>query len=141
MDPVQFTEAFRNPWGHMMLLPTLSAIPLAIIEPVDLQMNDARLAAGAKVKVRVNTRRAAEPVGQQPDRKPITLTLNNLPIGVTAPAKLEVPADKEFLEFELTATPEAKVGKMQITVSAQSQYRGTDWTRTSAPVVLEVTAK
>ena len=141
VDPVQFTEAFRNPWGHMMLLPTLSVIPLAIIEPVNLQMNDARLAAGAKLKVRVNTRRAAEPVGQQPDRKPITLRLNNLPAGVTAPAKLEVPADKEFLEFELTATPEAKIGKMQITVSAQSQYRGTDWTRTSALVVLEVTPK
>ena len=39
------------------------------------------------------------------------------------------------------ATPEAKVGKIQITVSAQSQYRGTDWTRTSAPVALEVTPK
>lgn len=139
--PVQFTEAFRNPWGHMMLLPTLSAIPLAIVEPVNLQMNDARLTADAKVKVRVNTRRAAEPVGQQPDRKPITLTLKNLPYGVTAPAKLEVPADKEFLEFELSATSKAKVGKMQITISAKGQYRGTDWTRTSAPVALEVTLK
>ena len=60
---------------------------------------------------------------------------------MTAPEKLEVPVDKEFLEFELNATPEAKVGKIQITVSAQSQYRGTDWTRTSALVVLEVTPK
>ena len=112
-----------------------------IVEPVELSMAATKVKAGAKVKVRVNTRRAAEPVGQQPARKPIVLTLKNLPEGVSAPAKLEVPADKDFLDFELTTNPEAKVGKVQIYVLAQGLYRGTDWTRESSPVELEVTPK
>ena len=141
VTPVSFTEAFRKPWGHMMLLPELSTLPLVIVEPVEVTVRPAKVQAGGKVKVRVETRRAAEPVGQLAARKPIVLTLKDLPEGVSAPAKLEVPADKEFLEFELSANPEAKAGKVQISVSAKGQYRGTEWTRESSPVELEVTPK
>lgn len=134
---------YQGKWKQMAIVPVslLKELPLMIVEPVALSMAATKVKAGAKVKVRVNTRRAAEPVGQQPARKPIVLTLKNMPQGVSAPAKLEVPADKEFLEFELTASPEAKVGKVQISVSAKGLYRGTDWTRESSPVELEVIPK
>ena len=134
---------YQGKWKQMAIVPVslLKELPLMIVEPVALSMAATKVKAGAKVKVRVNTRRAAEPVGQQPARKPIVLTLKNLPEGVSAQAKLEVPADKEFLEFELTASPEAKVGKVQISVSAKGLYRGTEWTRESSPVELEVTPK
>ena len=134
---------YQGKWKQMAVVPVslLKELPLMIVEPVELSMAATKVKAGAKVKVRVNTRRAAEPVGQQPARKPIVLTLKNLPEGVSAPAKLEVPADKDFLDFELTANPEAKVGKVQISVLAKGLYRGTDWTRESSPVELEVTPK
>ena len=134
---------YQGKWKQMAVVPVslLKELPLMIVEPVELSMAATKVKAGAKVKVRVNTRRAAEPVGQQPARKPIVLTLKNLPEGVSAPAKLEVPADKDFLEFELTTNPEAKVGKVQISVLAKGLYQGTDWTRESSPVELEVTPK
>ena len=57
------------------------------------------------------------------------------------PEKITVAANKNFVEFELTAPAEAEVGKHSLVVVAKGKYRGTDWTRESKPVTLEVLPK
>ena len=88
--------------------------------------------------MRIDVRRAPEPLGQIPDPQPITLALENLPQGVSVPDKLIVDAKKDFIEFEVKAAPEVKSSKVMLVIHATGKYRGTDWGRKSMPVNLEV---
>jgi hypothetical protein len=64
--------------------------------------------------------------------------LKNLPDGVSAPDQIIVNAKKDFVEFELTATADAKPGKADVVAVAKSKYRGTEWVKESLSVTIEV---
>ena len=56
----------------------------------------------------------------------------------SAPSKIVVDAKKDFVEFELTATGDAKPGKSEIVAVAKSKYRGAAWIKESMAVTIEV---
>jgi hypothetical protein len=113
-------------------------VPVAVIEPAQVTLAAAKLKPGAKVKVRVTTRRPPEPIGLKAAPQAITIELKNLPAGLSAPDRITVNAKKDFVEFELTATADAKPGKAEVVAVAKSKYRGAEWVRKSLPVTIEV---
>ena len=113
-------------------------VPVAVIEPAQVTLAVAKLKPGAKVKFRVTTRRPPEPIGLKAAPQAITIKLKNLPAGVSAPDQITVSAKKDFVEFELTATADAKPGKAEVMAVAKSKYRGAEWVKESLPVTIEV---
>ena len=57
---------------------------------------------------------------------------------MSAPDQIIVDAKKDFVEFELTATTDAKPGKADVVAVAKSKYRGAEWEEESMPVTIEV---
>ena len=64
--------------------------------------------------------------------------MKNLPAGVSAPDQITVSAKKDFVDFELTATADAKPGKVDVVAVAKSKYRGAEWAKESLPGTIEV---
>ena len=67
--------------------------------------------------------------------------MKNLPIGVNAPEKINIEAAKNFVEFELTVSPDSKPGKHQIMIVAKSKYRGAEWTHKNVSTTIEILPK
>jgi len=130
----------RQRWPQMAFPPAAlqGVVPVAVIEPAQVTLATAKLKPGAKVKVRVTTRRPQEPIGLKAAPQAITIELKNLPAGLSAPDQITVNSKKEFVEFELTATADAKPGKVDVVAVAKSKYRGVEWVRESLPVTIEV---
>ena len=130
----------RQRWPQMAFPPAVlqGVVPVAVIEPTQVSMAAAKLKQGAKVKVRVTTKRPPEPIGLKAAPQQIAIELKNLPAGVTAPSRIAVDAKKDFVEFELTATGDAKPGKFEVVAVAKSKYRGAAWIMESAAVTVEV---
>jgi len=135
--------AHRARWPQLAFPPAVlrHVVPVAIIEPTRITVAGIKLKAGAKAKIRITTLRPPPPIGQKAAPQPITIQLKNLPSGIKVPEKITVAANKNFVEFELTAPAEAEAGKHSLVVVAKGKYRGTDWTRESKPVTLEVLPK
>ena len=130
----------RQRWPQMAFppAPLRGVVPIAVIEPTQVTLASVKLKPSAKVKVRVTTRRPPEPIGLKAAPQAITIELNNLPVGVSAPDQIIVDAKKDFVEFELTATADAKIGKADVVAIAKSKYRGAEWMKKSPPVIIEV---
>jgi len=130
----------RQRWPQMAFppAPLRGVVPVAVIEPTQVTLASVKLKPSAKVKVRVTTRRPPEPIGLKAAPQAITIELNNLPVGVSAPDQIIVDAKKDFVEFELTATADAKIGKADVVAIAKSKYRGAEWMKKSPPVIIEV---
>ena len=133
----------RQRWPQMAFppAPLRGVVPVAVIEPAQVTLASAKLKPSAKVKVRVTTRRPPEPIDLKAAPQAITIELNNLPAGVSAPDQIIVDAKKDFVEFELTATVDAKIGKADVVAVAKSKYRGAEWVKESLPVTIEVVPK
>ena len=133
----------RQRWPQMAFPPAVlqGIVPVAVIEPAQVSMAPAKLKQGAKVKVRVTAKRPPEPIGLKSALQHIAIELKNLPAGVTAPPKITVDAKKDFVELELIATADAKLGKVEVVAVATSIYRGAAWTIESTPVTIEVLQK
>ena len=130
----------RQRWPQMAFPPEplRGVVPVAVIEPTQVTLASVKLKPSAKVKVRVTTRRPPEPIGLKAAPQAITIELNNLPAGVSAPAQIIVDAKKDFVEIELTATADAKIGKADVVAIAKSKYRGAEWVKKSLPAIIEV---
>lgn len=83
----------------------IPALTLKLQAPFELKpdFGGAKITKGAKLKVKVTAVRNPAFAG------PITLTFQNLPKGVTAPAAM-IAADKSDIELELEAAADAAVG-------------------------------
>ena len=130
----------RQRWPQMAFPPAAlqGVVPVAVIEPAQVTMAAVKMKQGTKVKLRVTTKRPPEPIGLKAAPQQIAIELKNLPAGVTAPSKIVVDAKKDFVEFELTATGDAKPGKSEIVAVAKSKYRGAAWIKESMAVTIEV---
>jgi len=139
-DTLDLFANLRQRWPQMAFPPAalLGVVPVAVIEPAHVTLATAKLKPGAKVKVRVTTRRPPEPIGLKAAPQAITIELKNLPAGLSAPDRITVNAKKDFVEIELTATADAKPGKADVVAVAKSKYRGVEWVRESLPVTIEV---
>jgi len=112
----------------------LGSVVLHIREPLQVSLAPlGSLQPGKTLKVKVQITRFGE--GPQP----VKLSFKNLPAGVTAPADLTIPADKQEREVELTATAEATLGRADdVRVTAQTRLQNQDVTVESSAAVLEV---
>ena len=139
-DTLDLFANLRQRWPQMAFPPAalLGVVPVAVIEPAHVTLATAKLKPGAKVKVRVTTRRPPEPIGLKAAPQAITIELKNLPAGLSAPDRITVNAKKDFVEIELTATADAKPGKADVVAVAKSKYRGVEWMKESLPVTIEV---
>ena len=109
---------------------------LKVVPPLQISLAPARpLEVGKKQKLKfVATRFGGE-------KGPITLTLKNLPQGVTAPADLKIAEGKNDLEIELTAAADAAPGKVEnLLVTATTKVKDQPITVDSTPSALEVVA-
>lgn len=85
----------------------LGDVRLAVGPPLRVTLEPAGpVATGATQKCKIKLERAGE------ESPAVAVVLRNLPLGVTAPAELVVPAGQNELEFELTAAADASVGSM-----------------------------
>ena len=137
---IDLAANLRQRWPQMTFPPVVlqGIVPVVVIEPVQVSIAAAKLKQGAKLKVRITTKRPPEPIGMKAAPQPIAIELKNLPAGVTAPAKVNVDAKKDFVDVELTVATDAKPAKVEIVAIAKSKYRGTEWEKVSPPAVIEV---
>ncbi len=85
----------------------LGDVRLAVGPPLRVTLEPAGpITTGATQKCKIKLQRAGE------ESPAVAVSLRNLPLGVTAPAELVVPAGQAELEFELTAAADAAVGSM-----------------------------
>jgi hypothetical protein len=91
------------------------------------------LGASAKLAFKV-TRRGAF-------KGPVPLTLAGLPAGVTVPADLVIPEEKNDLAVDVTCAADAAVAAALCSVSANPVLNGSATTRTANPVVVAITMK
>lgn len=74
-------------------------------------------------------------------KSPITLTLNGLPAGVTAPEKLEIPADKNDLMIDVACAADAAAAAGLVNVTAQATLNGLAVTRPAKSLVIAAIMK
>ena len=85
----------------------LGDVRLAVGPPLRVTFEPAGpITTGATQKCKIKLQRAGE------ESPAVAVSLRNLPLGITAPAELVVPAGQAELEFELTAAADAAVGSM-----------------------------
>lgn len=135
--------ALRARWPQTAFPPSVlrQIVPVAIIEPTKITVGAVKIKAGGKGKVRITTLRPPPPIGQKAAPQVIAIELKNLPIGVNAPEKINIEAAKNFVEFELTVSPDSKPGKHQIMIVAKSKYRGAEWTHKNVSTTIEILPK
>lgn len=121
--------------GQAVVLPPL---PLEVSAPLTVSVAPAgALVFGNSQKLRISVGRLA--IGGQPDRQPVAVKWKKLPPGVTAPTELTVPADKDFVEVELTAAADAPAGAIpDLQVTATTKFQGQDVAAESPPLAAEV---
>jgi len=121
--------------GQIVPLPEL---PLEVAAPLSVHVGPAgALVFGNTQKLRISVGRLA--VAGQPDRQPVVVKWKKLPPGVTAPTEVTVPADKDFVDVDLTAAADAPVGMIpDLQVTATTKFQGTDVAVESPPLVAEV---
>jgi hypothetical protein len=73
--------------------------------------------------------------------EPIALEMVGLPVGITVPANLTIPAGKSELAVELACTADAAVVAGMIAVRATSMVGGQPVTRASGDVLVAITMK
>jgi hypothetical protein len=115
---------------------TIGDVPLRIVKPLAAAASIAGpIAPGGKQKLKVTLTRYGEP---QPA---VTLSLKNLPEGVTAPAEASVPEGKSEVEIELAAADDAKPVKADnVIVVAATKLKDQDLLAEAAPIAVEVKA-
>jgi hypothetical protein len=112
----------------------VASVPLKVVPPLAISVQmQGPLKAGGTQKAKVVLTRFGEA------KPPVTLTWQQLPLGVSAPAGLIVPEGQNELEFDLTAAADAAIGPAaRVIVTGSLQMAGRDVTVTSEPVALEV---
>lgn len=112
----------------------LAGVPVRVVAPVSLTVAPAGvLSAGATQKIKVTARRLGAEKGV------VTLSFAGLPAGVTAPEKVEIPADKEEVEVELKASSGVASGLFgALTISGTTKLGEKEVTFASAPFALEL---
>lgn len=113
----------------------LDQIPLRVTPPlvVTVELSGA-VKAGDKLKAKV---RAARDGGAT---EAIALEWKNLPLGVTAPTGVTIPAGQNELDLELATAANSMVGAVEnVLVIASTKVQGRDIAVESAPAKLEVT--
>lgn len=74
-------------------------------------------------------------------KEPVTLAITGLPDGVTCPAELVIPGDKNELAVELTAAADAAVTAKLATVTARTTLNGQPITRDLGTVLVAIVMK
>jgi len=110
--------------GQVVPLPDL---PLEVASPLSVTVAPAgTLVFGNTQKLRISVGRF--PVAGQPDRQPVVVKWKKLP-----------PADKDFVDVDLTAAADAPAGAIpDLQVTATTKFQGTDVAAESPPLVAEV---
>lgn len=134
--PVQVI-GYAEHGGKGQLVP-LPELPLEVAAPLNVSVAPAGLLVfGNTQKVRIAAGRLA--VGGQPDRQPIVVKWKKLPPGVTGPTEVTIPADKDFVDVDLTAAADAPAGAIpDLQVTATTKFQGQDVTAESPPLATEV---
>ncbi|MSR57374.1 MAG: hypothetical protein EXS05_06855 [Planctomycetaceae bacterium] len=120
--------------GEVTAVQPIPALSLSLRPPFALtpDLAGGKLAKGQTLKIKVAADRNPAYAG------PITLTLQNLPTGVTAAAAV-IPADQKEVEITLTAAADAAVGAVdKIIVQGEGMNGAAKVTAASGPAVLTV---
>lgn len=113
----------------------LDDVPLRVVPPLGIGLAPAgQLVAGATQKLKIQLAR----YGDEP--QPVSIVLENLPLGVSAPGELTIPADQSELEIDLTAAADAAIGSFtELIAVATTELQGRRIVVRSAATTLEVT--
>lgn len=113
------------------------ALPVRWFDPVQASIEFSEpLVSGGRASGNVRLHREGD------DAQAVILTLENLPAGVTAPAKITIAADQSNAVFDLQIGDKAALGlTTEFTLKASSKFTGQDFTVTSThalpPIVAE----
>jgi len=112
---------------------TLDSVVLRVSKPLGLTAAAAGpLTTGATQKLKLTANRFGDEKGA------IALTLQGLPLGVTAPAEIAIAEGQTEVEIDLTAAADAMLGQAQITVVGATTIQGRAISVESPPAPLEV---
>ncbi|WP_218933556.1 DUF1549 domain-containing protein [Rubripirellula lacrimiformis] len=111
-------------------------LPIQWIDPVRVTAQFAEpFVRGGRVRAEIRLRREGG------DPQPVTLTLTNLPCGITGPESIAIAADQTQATFELQIAGDADLAAdRELTLNANSKFTGQDFTVTSThplPVILD----
>lgn len=122
------TATFQNQPKTVLL----AEVPLNVVKPLAVAIAaPGAMIPGGKQKIKITlTRRGGE-------KGAVQVRLKNLPAGVSAPEKIEIPKDKNEVEIELTAAADAPAAKAEnLLAVAATKIKGKDVTVESAPVAI-----
>ncbi len=113
---------------------TLADVQLRVAPALEISVaSSGDLKPGGKQKLKVTVQRNTS------DKAEVALELQNLPEGLTAPAGLKIPADKNEAEVELSAAESLTPQQAKdIKVVAKAKIQGKDIVAESSPIELEV---
>ncbi|MCA9138104.1 MAG: DUF1549 domain-containing protein [Planctomycetales bacterium] len=99
-------------------------MPIRWLDPVTMNVHVADpLVRGGRARTEVHVRREGN------DPQPVTVSLGNLPTGVTGPDSLVIAADQTLAEFDLQIANDAPLNvDFELTLNASSKFAGQDFT-------------
>ncbi|MDZ4849917.1 MAG: DUF1549 domain-containing protein [Pirellulaceae bacterium] len=109
-------------------------LPIQWIDPVRVTMKFSEpLVRGGRIRTQVYLSREGS------DPQPVTITLANLPAGITGSESITIAADQAHAEFELQIAGDAALDTVhELTLNASSKYGGIDFTVTSTHALPEL---
>lgn len=113
-------------------------VPVTVVTPLMVTVAAAGpIVQGQAQKVKVTAARFTQ--GPGAEKQPITLKWKKLPAGIKPVPDATIPADKDDLEIELSALPDAKEGKFdELIVTAATKFQGQDLSVDSPAGSLEI---
>jgi Protein of unknown function (DUF1549)/Protein of unknown function (DUF1553) len=106
-------------------------LPIQWIDPlrVSIQFNEP-FVRGGRMKAEVSLQREGN------DPQPVSISLANLPAGITGPEPITIAADQSRADFELQVASDAALDiPRELTINASSKYSAQDFTVTSTHVL------